>query len=518
MLKKLLLCIFILSLVTILCPFVQAKNISGNWHNDLRTLFIKNNAIIYVINMRTFSAKDKNSNEIIDNGEESGNFLNAIEELDNLVKMGVNTLHILPITPVGKIKSFGTAGSLYAISNFNNINPQIVSKNSSSSGKSQAKRFISECHKRNIRVIIDMPSCGSYDLYLEHPEYFVKDEDNNPVIPCDWSDVRLFNCGTETEVNNELLIVYKKYVDLIMDIGADGVRADVARLKSAKFWKELIEYTRVKDKEFLFLAEASKLWNEPLSKYALNTPVEELFNAGFDGYLGSYFSVKNINNSKDFINIVEEDLKLFKKYNSQKSVVGSFATHDTLSPILINGANFSKMIIWLNTTLPMNSYYIDGFPTGDTYNYSWANKHAESSQTDDDYYFTHNGQIDIFNFSRKPGGKDISIYEEFVLANKFKNYYAQDLSRAKFLPLKTTNPKVFAYARVTNNFSVIAIGNLDFSQEQSVIVKVPKLKNNTKIINLRIQKTFKNEYTNGRIKTTLPAGEIEVLMIKSLVF
>ena len=72
-----------------------------------------------------------------------------------------------------------------------------------------------------------------------------------------------------------------------MYIGADGIRADVARLKPKKFWAELIKYARNKDKEFLFLAEASNLWSEPVSKYALNTSVSDLFDAGFDGYLGS---------------------------------------------------------------------------------------------------------------------------------------------------------------------------------------------------------------------------------------
>ena len=497
---------------------VFSKTISGDWHNDLRTLFLKNNAIIYTINIRTFNAKDKNGNELIDSDEESGNFLNAIDELDNLVKMGINTIHILPITSVGKIKAFGTAGSLYAMSSLTEINPQLISKDSSASAKTQAKRFIKECHKRNIRVIVDLPSCGSYDLFVEKPELFVKDENGSPVVPLDWTDIRLFDCGTEKGVNEDLLSLHKKYIDLLIEIGADGIRADVARLKTASFWEQLIKYTRAKDNEFLFLAEASPLWTEPVSKYAQNTSNEELFKAGFDGYLSSYMNFKNIKTSKEFISIILNDIKLFKKFNDKKSSIGSFSTHDEISPILIHGADFSKMIIWLNTTLPVNSYYIDGFPTGDTYSYSWANKPAKNSQTDDEYYFTHNGQIDIFNFSRKPGGKDVSIYNELVLANKFKNYYAQDLSVAKFVPLKTSNPNVFAYARIANNKTILVIGNLDFTKSNDAIVKVPRFKHNMKIYNIRVSQTVKNEYFNGKIKTVLSPGDIQVLLVKNLVF
>ena len=78
--------------------------ISVNASDDgLRTMFLNNRAVICGINIRNFNAKDTNGNEIIDNDEESGNFINAIDNLDELVRMGINTIHILPITPIGKI-------------------------------------------------------------------------------------------------------------------------------------------------------------------------------------------------------------------------------------------------------------------------------------------------------------------------------------------------------------------------------------------------------------------------------
>ena len=508
----------LLILMTMFSLPVFAKNVSGNWNNDLRSLFLKNNAIIYTINLRTFNAKDKNGNELIDDNEISGNFINAIERLDSLKNMGINTLHVLPITPVGKIKAYGTAGSLYAITSFSELNPQIVSKSSSLSSNLQAKRFIKECHTRNIRVIVDLPSCGGYDLFLQKPEYFTKDINGNSIIPLDWSDVRLFNTGTNDNLNKDLLKAHKQFIDMAIQLGFDGIRADVARLKPKSFWEELIKYAREKDSEFLFLAEASKEWSAPISPTASNTSVEELFDAGFDGYLGSYFTLKDLKEGKDLINLVNSDLKLFKKYDNTKSVIGSFSTHDEVSPIQIHGANFSKMIIWLNSTLPLNSYYIDGFPTGDTYIYSWANKYAKKSQTDDEYYFTHNGQIDIFNFSRKPGGDDYTIQEEFTLANKFKEFYSAQLATAKFVPLKSSNPKIFAYARVLNNASIVVFGNLDFNNSQSVTIKIPRFKNKTKVINVRVHRTVKNEYSKGKIKTTLLPGDIQVLLIKNLVF
>ena len=150
---------------------------NGVWINDLRTIFDKNQAIIMAVNIRTFNANDKNNNEIIEieKGETPGNFVNAVQRLDGLKKLGINTIHLLPITPVGKVKAIGTAGSLYAISSFNEINPQLDDKTNNLTVKQEAANFIRECHKRGIRVIIDLPSCGSYDMYLANPNLFETD-------------------------------------------------------------------------------------------------------------------------------------------------------------------------------------------------------------------------------------------------------------------------------------------------------------------------------------------------------
>jgi len=102
-----------------------------HWINDLRTLFTGNKAIIYTINIRSFGAVDKNGNDIIEPwlGDTPGTFLNAKERLDDIVQTGANTIYLLPITKVGKLKALGTSGSLYAMDSFNELNPQLDYKN-----------------------------------------------------------------------------------------------------------------------------------------------------------------------------------------------------------------------------------------------------------------------------------------------------------------------------------------------------------------------------------------------------
>ena len=78
-----------------------------NYHNNLRQLFVNNEAKILAIIPRTFNAKDTNGNAYIDGGEIHGTFLNAIDRLDEVKAQGFNTLHILPIHPTGKMKAMG---------------------------------------------------------------------------------------------------------------------------------------------------------------------------------------------------------------------------------------------------------------------------------------------------------------------------------------------------------------------------------------------------------------------------
>ena len=482
----------------------------AEYTNNLRTEFLSGNSNILGVNLRTFNAKDLNGNEIIDEGEESGNFINAIERLDEIKGMGINTLHVLPITPVGKLKALGTAGSLYAISSFDKINPQLADKSSELLLISQAKKFVEECHKRGIRVIIDLPSCGSYDLFLTNPELFIKDEKQCSIVPADWTDVRLFNTGNDNKLNHDVMAAHKKFIDKIIELKADGIRADVATIKPQSFWAEIIKYARNKDPEFLFLAEASDSWREPPSSYAEFTPYDKLLEVGFDGYYGSFFNLKDWN-AQELTEHVKFNKKLINSYDTSKNVILSFTTHDEISPVILHGEDFSIMIAWLSATLPYNPYYIDGFQSGDTYIYPWANQKTEVTETDDDFYFVHRGKIDIFNFSRKPEGKNYVILENFKNALKFRNENKELVTNGEFIPLKTNNAHIFGYVIKNGNSEIIVLGNLDFKNGyEHLNIKMPKVQKNCKI-----------EFIHGgniklgrkNIQTNLGSGEIKVLKI-----
>lgn len=469
----------ILSLILLLCVSSCAFS-----QDDLRTMFQNNEAVIYSLNLRTFNADDKNGNGIIEfsHGETSGSFINAVERLDELKELGINTLHVLPITPVGKIKALGTAGSLYAMSDLTSLNPQLLDSQSELSPKDQAKYFVEECHKRGIKVIVDLPSCGAYDLFINRPDLFVLDNDGSAYTPADWVDVRLFDVpNNEKLLKSDIFMLHKFFVNYMINLGFDGIRADVATIKPYKFWEELIKFARSKNPNFMFLAEASESWTQPASEKAYFTDYKQLLHAGFDGYYGNYFDLKSWKKLSDLAGAVENQQKVFKKYKDKKSVIGSFETHDVVSPLITGGENFSKIIIWLNATLPLNPFYIDGFLQADDYIYNYSNKKATETYTDDEYYYVHQGQIDIFNFSRKPGSDSNILIEEHKLAMNLRENFKDVITKGNFEPLYSDNDEIFAYQRTYKNNSVVAIINRNLVNSNEINIKIKKLKPKTKV-------------------------------------
>lgn len=499
--------ISLLALISLTLPVLANET-------GLRTMFLNNKAVICAVNIRNFNAKDINKNGLIDIGEEGGNFINAIERLDEIKSLNINTLHLLPITPVGKLKALGTAGSVYAISDFTSINPQLIDSQSSLTDREQVKLFIKECHSRGIKVIIDLPSCGAYDLFLTNPELFIKDKKQLSIVPTDWTDVRLLNTGKNNSLNQDVLNAHKSFVDMVIDLGADGIRADVATIKPSQFWEFIIEYARKLNPEFLFLAEASDSWREPPSKYAEFTPYDKLLEAGFDGYYGSFFNLKDWKTSEEFFEHIKFNKKLLTSYSEDKSVILSFTTHDEVSPVTLRGEDYAVMICWLEATLPFNPYFIDGFQSGDTYIYPWANTKASTTDTDDDYYFVHRGKFDIFNFSRKPGGNSLLVTDNFKKSFEFRHKYQDLVSKGTFTTLKSDKDKIFAYSRSYKGDTIIVIGNLDNKHSfKKVRIKVNGLKKKQRLNVIHGMANYKTR--KNILYTDLGPNEIKVLRVEN---
>jgi len=490
----------------------QAYAASKVWINDLRTTFLNNSAIIMEVNMRSFAALDTDGDDIImkSQGEESGNFLNSIERLKVIPSYGVNTLLLMPINEVGKVKALGTAGSLYAVSDFSKLNPQLVSDKSILSANEQAKKFIDAAHENDIRIIVDLPPCGAYDLYLKRPELFLKDKNGEALPAGDWTDVRMFNAGTEDAYNKELYTVYKGFVDLMLELGVDGIRASEPELKPASFWKDLISYSRKMDPQFLWVAQVED--NQKVIKNSpVNTSKDALLSAGFDGYYGFFEEFKNFDNAAEFTSKLSNYISSIRKGNEPKAVMGVFDSHDDESVLLSTGADLCIMQYWLSATLPVNSYILDGNQNGAKFIYSWGNKVAKNSDTDDNRYFVQRGKTDIYNYSPVPYGDNQILINEYVMSNMLKKYMVKHLNLGAFHILKTNNPSIFAYAVSYNRNVLVVFGNINKNGYAKGEVKLKKINPDMIIMPIRI--TGAPIIGKNKITVDLSANEIQLLMI-----
>ncbi|MBQ2983617.1 MAG: hypothetical protein IJD57_02350 [Candidatus Gastranaerophilales bacterium] len=524
------------------------KRVPG-YKNDLRDALVGNRANILAVIPRIMNAQDTDGNELIQGNEVAGNFVNAVGRLDEIKNLGFNTQHMLPIHPPGETKAMGTAGSLYAPKDFLTLDPELVDENppkeawsriaqlyEQKTGKkltkmdkndpevafAQCKYYLDECHKHGIKVMLDLPSCASVDFAKAHPEMMAVGADGKEKVPKGWQDIRMFKPFEDEQnrsLNKDLLDMHKKYVDMCVELGFDGIRADVGRAKPVEFWNVIINYSRAKDPQFAWLAET---YTHEDASPQLNMPYDrpqELLEVGFDSYYGQYHIFNDWLTNDELYNYVKENIDMNNQIGEAKSLIGSFATHDDSSPMLYGGAPWVMFTTILQSMLPqVNPYMTDGVQTGDYYIFPYDHALVKDTLTDNHECTVHTGRMDIFNKSRKPGGDcpEISnvVKTAFSLrdgkynevnknsATKLQMTNAQDvITKGSFIVLPTNNPEIIAFARHKDGKTLVFIGNRNVNQRVGGKIEIPGLNPEQKFKNLmpnygdecKIQHTEKNE-------------------------
>lgn len=504
-------------------PLNNESEILQNYKNDLRTKFKNNDAKIMGVIIRNLGAQDKTGNQLLREGDIRGNFNNAVNRLDELKELGINTLHVLPVNPPGKENAMGTAGSVYSPKNFLEIDPALDDKNDPRTVKEEFKGFINECHKRGISVMLDLPSCASYDLFKERPELMAFEKDGTPKTPGGWNDIRMFSPWkdeTKGELNEDLLQMHKDFVDMCIDLGVDGIRSDVSRTKPTQFWDILINYSRQKDPEFAWLAE-SYTYEDASPQLNMNYDrPEDALRAGFDSYYGQYHIFHEWTKASQLMDYVKENLQMSQELDSGKSVIGSFGTHDDISIMNHGGVTYSNLVSGIQATLPMlNPYYFDGYQTGDDYMYDYEGTTDNETDTDSNECTVHKSKPDIFNFSRPLIGKhpEIGDFMKNTLEVRNNEKYHDILTKGSFIPLKSDNKddKIIAYARHLNGKTLLVVANRDVNSKQSGSIEIPGLKDSQKLTNLF--QSYGQESTlqasKDNLKVDLGAGRVHLFEI-----
>ncbi|WP_348263608.1 alpha-amylase family glycosyl hydrolase [Telmatobacter sp. DSM 110680] len=179
----------------------------------------------------------------------SGDLNGVTGRLDDLHKLGVNILWLMPIHPYGQVKKKGSLGSPYAVRDYYAIDPPLGTKE-------DLRRLVQEAHKRQMKVIIDMvANHTSWDsVMMAHPDFYKKDKEGHVTYPYDWTDVAALDYSNPKlrHYMTDMLLYWIKNFDL------DGYRCDAAGEVPTDFWEQARKELEQAKPDIMMLAEASK--------------------------------------------------------------------------------------------------------------------------------------------------------------------------------------------------------------------------------------------------------------------
>ncbi|MCD6309382.1 MAG: alpha-amylase [Candidatus Eremiobacteraeota bacterium] len=192
-----------------------------------------------------------------------GTFGEVEVDLDRIKDLGINTIWLMPIHPVGEKNRKGSLGSPYSIRDYFAIDPALGTA-------SDLKGLIRAAHRRGIRVIMDaVCNHTSQDSVLieEHPEYFKRDKKGNfTTVNPDWKDV--YDLDYSNPETREYMINMLEY--WVREFNIDGYRCDVARLLPIDFWEEAISRVNKIKTGLLWLAEGDEADLHPVFHLSYN--------------------------------------------------------------------------------------------------------------------------------------------------------------------------------------------------------------------------------------------------------
>lgn len=194
--------------------------------------------VLYEINIRAFS--------------EAGNFQGVIDRLDYIKSLGINTIWLMPIHPVGEIRSAGGLGSPYAVKNYLEVNTEF-------GDLEKLRELVEEAHNRNISVILDwVANHTSWDNpWIKEKSWYTTDASGNIIIPpgTNWQDVAELNYNNG-DMRAAMIHAMKYWV---MEANVDGFRCDAVDFVPTDFWKTAIEkLTALPQRKLILLAEGGK--------------------------------------------------------------------------------------------------------------------------------------------------------------------------------------------------------------------------------------------------------------------
>ena len=255
---------------------------------------------IYQVNIRTFSKE--------------GNLKGVTARLDSIKALGANVIYLMPIYPVGQLKS---VNSPYCIQNYSLVSQEFGTLE-------DLRSLVDGAHQRNMAVILDwVANHTSYDhVWIKDKSWYLQNSAGDIIPPPghNWNDVAQLDFSNQ----NMRLELIKTMKNWVLKANIDGFRCDYTDGPPYDFWKQTIDTLRnISTHTLLLLSEGSR---------------SDHFKAGFDYNFGfSFFgnlkrifrnsqSVKSIDNLNTSDYTGTSDGQQIVRYTSNHDVNGSDGT------------------------------------------------------------------------------------------------------------------------------------------------------------------------------------------------
>ncbi len=191
---------------------------------------------LYEINLRAFSA--------------SGTFQGVMSRLDSLQALGINTLWLMPVHPIGAIRS---VNSPYSVQNHFEVSPEYGSLD-------DFRALVAAAHERGMAVIMDWVAnhtAWDHPWMSSHPDWYTRDANGNVLHPpgTNWQDVADLNYENP-DLRREMIRAMKYW---ILTANVDGYRCDAADFVPFEFWRQALDtLQRMPGRKLILLAEGAR--------------------------------------------------------------------------------------------------------------------------------------------------------------------------------------------------------------------------------------------------------------------
>ena len=363
--------------------------------------------VMYQVNPRVFAP--------------SNSFQAIISRLDSIEDLGVNMLWIMPIYPIGEVKS---KNSPYSVRDYKAVAPEYGTVD-------DLRMLVESCHERGMGIILDwVANHTSWDnVWVEqHPDWYTHDSTGNIIFPpgTDWTDVADLNYDNK-EMRAAMVDAMRYWVD---SVGVDGFRCDVADQVPADFWLDCIKTLRnsAKPRRLIMLAEGANPDN---------------FTAGFDlnyawEFMGAIAQV--MKGDAKVGKLISVDKNEYKDMGPGKFKLRFTTNHDEAtkaSPVTLYGGQRASMAAFVATTMLRGGMLIYG------------SQEVGYPET-----------INFFHYVHVDWNANPAMREEYKKLVSIYNEHPALRSSGKCLPFDDDENNVLCVDRVLNNDNVLVIVNV----------------------------------------------------------